>query len=394
MDAYRHFHRTPELSGAEHETADRIERSLQELGIPTFRAGGAGVVGVLENGPGPVVAYRADTDGLPVLEESGLPYASTATALVNGLPVPVMHACGHDAHIAVALALAEALAHDRGAWSGTIVWIFQPAEELARGAADMVADGLWERAPHPDVLLAQHITAMPTGTVKIGSRDVMNLGDSWRVRIRGRGAHGAKPHEAIDPVLIAAHTIVRLQSVVSRTVDPAHPVVLTVGEVHAGTKENVIPSDAVLSLNIRTPNDDVRAEVLERVRRIVMAESEASGAEPPEFDVISSFPRCFNDPAAAAVVTDALTDAFGAEAVTTDLRATGSEDVGALADAIGIPLVFWMFGAYRPDRTDMPSNHTSTFAPDAAEAIDTGVRAGLAALGAYVARPASEEPRS
>ena len=385
VEAYRWYHSHPELSGRESGTAARIRSRLDELGLETFACGGHGVVGVLRNGDGPVVAYRADTDALPVRESTGLPYASTVTARVGDAEIPVMHACGHDAHIAVALALVELLAAEREAWRGTVVWIFQPAEEIAQGAAAMVADGLWERAPKPDVLLAQHITALPAGSVRIGFGDVMNLGDSWRVRIRGRGAHGARPHEAIDPVLIAAHTIVRLQSVVSRMVDPAHPVILTVGEVHAGTKENVIPDEATISLNIRTPDADVRADVLESVRRVLRAETAASGADEPTVEVISSFPRCVNDRSTAAAVADALAGEFGGDAVARDLRATGSEDVGALADAIGVPLVFWMFGAYREGRDTMPSNHTPDFGPDDVPAIDTGVRAGIAALARFLA---------
>lgn len=384
---YRHFHQHPELSGAEFATATRIESELSQLGVPTFRCGTTGVVGVLENGAGPVVAYRADTDALPIAETTGLHYASTARGVIDAEPVPVMHACGHDAHIAVALALVELFSRERAWWRGTIIWIFQPAEELATGATALLNDQLWERTPRPEVLFAQHITAMPVGTVSIGRGDVMNLGDSWRVRIRGRGAHGAKPHESIDPVLIAAHTVVRLQSVVSRTVDPALPVVLTVGEIHGGAKENIIPDEVTLSLNIRTPTEAVRQDVLSTVRRIIEAEALASGAPIPTVEEISRFPRCFNDPESADLVAEALVRELGVDSVGRGLRATGSEDVGALADAIGIPLVFWMFGAYLPGRNEMPSNHTPRFAPDAREALATGVRAGFAALRNRLALP-------
>lgn len=388
VDDYVGFHRSPELSGGEERTAARIRERLTRLGLEVHEVGRHGVVGVLRNGDGPVVAYRADTDGLPVREDTGLPYASTETAELDGAEVPVMHACGHDAHIAVALALAGLLSAERETWSGTVVWIFQPAEETAAGAAGMVAAGLWDLVPRPIAVLGQHITAIPAGRVSIGFGDIMNLGDSWRVTIRGRGAHGAKPQESIDPIVIAAHTIVRLQTVVSREVDPSHPAVVTVGQVHAGTKENVIPDEAVIALNVRTPDAAVRERVVAAVRRIVDAEAAAGGAPAPVFERISRFPRCYNDPQRAEIAAAALEAEFGSASVDRSLRATGSEDVGALADAIGVPLVFWMFGAYRPGRESMPANHSPHFGPDAEEAVETGVRAGLAVLERFLIGPA------
>lgn len=382
---YIHFHRHPELSGQEERTAAAIRERLVALGLEVHDVGTHGVVGVLRNGDGPVVAYRADIDGLPISEDTGLDYASTDTAVLDGTQVPTMHACGHDTHIAVALALLGALAESPAAWSGTVVWIFQPAEETAAGAAGMIADGLWDRVPRPTVVLGQHVTAIAAGQVSIGAGNIMNLGDSWRITIRGRGAHGAKPQDSIDPIVIAAHTIVRLQTIVSRETDPAHPVVVTVGQIHAGLKENIIPDEAVFALNVRTPDTVVRERVLDAVRRIVDAEAAAGGAEPPRFESISHFPRCYNDPEHAEVAALALDEEFGGASVSRSLRATGSEDVGALADAIGVPLVFWMFGAYAPGRETMPANHSPHFAPDGREAVDTGARAGLGVLGRLLA---------
>ncbi|MFB9545838.1 amidohydrolase [Micromonospora sagamiensis] len=384
VSVYHHLHAHPELSGQEHRTAEFVEARLADLGIETFRCGGTGVVGILRNGEGPVVAYRADLDGLPIQEESGVAYASTDTGrLPDGSVSGVMHACGHDLHVTVALATAGVLVGNRAAWAGTVVWIFQPAEETAAGAAAMVDDGLWEKAPRPEAVLAQHVTSLPSDQVRIGVGNVMNLGDSWRVRLRGRGAHGARPHESIDPIVLGAHLVTRLQTVVSRQVEPGSPVVLTVGTFHAGTKENVIPDEATLSLNIRTPDAQTRETVLSAVRRMIVAEAVASGAPEPTIEEISRFPRCFNAPEQAGEVAAVLDAVFGPDNVARDLRATGSEDVGWLADAIGVPLVFWMFGAYRPGRgpDDMPSNHTPRFAPEPEYAIPAGVRAALAALG-------------
>ncbi|XTZ15461.1 amidohydrolase [Micromonospora echinospora] len=384
LSVYHHLHARPELSGQEHRTAEFVESRLADLGVETFRCGGTGVVGVLRNGTGPVVAYRADLDGLPIREETGVPYASTAQGhLPDGSVSGVMHACGHDLHTTVALAAAGVLAENRTTWAGTVVWIFQPAEETAAGAAAMVEDGLWEKAPRPGAVLAQHVTSLPSDQVRIGVGNVMNLGDSWRVRLRGRGAHGARPHESIDPIVLGAHLVTRLQTVVSRQVEPGSPVVLTVGTFHAGTKENIIPDEATLSLNIRTPDAETRQAVLSAVWRVIAAEANASGAPEPSIEEISRFPRCFNAPEQTAEVAAALDAVLGSDNVARDLRATGSEDVGWLADAIGVPLVFWMFGGYRPGREpgDMPSNHTPHFAPDPGYAIPAGVRAALAALG-------------
>jgi hippurate hydrolase len=251
----------------------------------------------------------------------------------------------------------------------------------------MVADGLWNRAPRPRVLLAQHIKAIASDQLLIGSGHIMNLGDSWRVTVTGRGAHASRPHESIDPILLAAHIVVRLQTVVSREVSPQDPAVLTVATFHAGTKENVIPDTATITLNIRTPDPEVRDRVLAAVTRIVNAEAAASGAPEPVIETISSFPRCYSDPRETSLVADAFDAVFGAPNVDRTFRTTGSEDVGTLADSIGIPMVFWFFGAYDPDRSgELPQNHTAQFAPDAESSFTAGLTAALTALEVQLGR--------
>lgn len=391
VELYLEFHRHPELSMEEHRTAALIESELRDSGLETFRCGGTGVVGILRNGEGPVVAFRADIDGLPILERTGLAHASVDTAtLADGTVVPTMHGCGHDAHIASALAAADLLSADLTAWTGTVVFVFQPGEEIAAGSAAMIDDGLWRRAPRPDVVLGQHLGAYPAGTVQTRPGHVMSLADSWKVLVHGRGAHGSQPENAIDPIVTAAYMITRLQAVVSRHTSPLDPTVVTVGTFHAGLKENIIPEEAEFTLNIRTPNDEVRERVLGDVRRILAAEATAAGAEAPTITEISRFPRCFNDPATTAVIGTALRSSLGVDAVCVDRPLSmGSEDFGRLGDSIGVPSVFWWFGGIEASRFEtmeqpVPANHSPLFAPDPAPAITTGVQAAVAGILAFV----------
>ena len=280
---YRHLHAHPELSMQEHQTAAYIESRLTELGVEHFRCGGTGVVGVLRNGEGPTVAYRADTDGLPIAEDTGLEWSSQATGtLPDGTTVPVMHGCGHDMHVAVALALAGALVEHQDAWSGTVVLVLQPGEETGAGAAAMVADGLWDRAPRPEAVYGQHVMPSLTGTIGLAVGTAMAMADSWQVTLHGRQAHGSQPHNSIDPIVLGSHVVTRLQSVVSRTVDPRDMAVVTVGTFHAGTKENIIPQTAVLGLNMRTFKDHVRDSVLSGIRRVVELPGRRAGCQKSE----------------------------------------------------------------------------------------------------------------
>ena len=391
VELYRHLHAHPELSMQEQQTAELITRRLAAVGADPKPCGGTGVVGVLRNGDGPVIAWRADTDGLPVLEQTGLPYASTATGILpDGAEVPVMHACGHDSHTTAGLALVELLATNRDLWAGTLVAIFQPGEETAAGAVAMVDDGLWDLAPRPEVVLGQHSTALPRGRVQIKAGDAMAMADSWRVTLHGRGSHGSQPQRSIDPVVMAAHAITRLQTVVSRETSPLTPAVVTVATIHAGLKENVIPSEAELTLNIRTTEPTSRERVLAGVRRIIEAEAAASGAPAPSIDVLYRFPRLYNDPAHTAHVATALRAGLGDDAVEemTTIR-MGSEDVGYLGDSIGVPTVYWFFGGHDPqtyDEATTPGGHSPFYAPGDGGIVETGIRAALSAVLAYLGR--------
>jgi hippurate hydrolase len=286
-DFYRDLHRNPELSLQEFRTAQRVAEAMRPLGFEvTTGVGGTGVVGVLRNGDGPVVLLRADFDALPVQEKTGLPYASTVRGQdQSGADVPVMHACGHDMHATCLVGAATLLANSAAEWSGTVVAVFQPAEELACGARNMVADGLFERFPVPAVVLAQHVGPLPAGTIGYGLGPVMAGMDGVQVTLHGRGGHGSRPEATIDPVLMAANVVTRLQSIVSREVPPGETAVVTVGRLQAGTKDNIIPDSAELGINIRTYDEKIRNLVRASIERIVRAEATASGAErEPDID--------------------------------------------------------------------------------------------------------------
>src|SRR2546427_8601363 len=280
---YKDLHAHPELSYQETGTAALAAAKLKELGYEVLeQIGRTGVVGVLRNGTGQTVLARADMDALPVKERTGLPYASTLTATDDtGASVPVMHACGHDAHVTCLLGAAELLARARRSWSGTFVAVFQPAEEVAGGAKAMVKDGLRDRIPKPDVAFAQHVLAYPAGTVGTQVGPVLSAGDSIRITLHGKGAHGSMPHNSVDPVVLAALVVLRLQTIVSRETKPGEFAVLTVGSSVAGAKSNIIPEHAVLLANLRTYDLSVRKRMIESIERMVNAECEASGAPKP-----------------------------------------------------------------------------------------------------------------
>lgn len=384
-ELYRELHARPELSMQEGRTADFLAERLRTLGIETFPCGGTGVVGILRNGDGPVVGYRADTDALPIQEDTGLDFASSARGtLPDGTEVPVMHACGHDTHMAVALTAAELLAGAKNAWSGTVVFLFQPGEEIGAGARAMIEDGLWDKAPKPEVIYGQHVWPFRAGTVNVSSGIAMAMADSWKVTVQGRQSHGSQPDQSIDPIVLAAHMVVRIQTIVSREVHPMKSAVITIGTFHSGLKENIIPDSAEFTLNVRTFDQDVREQVLNSLRRIIKAESAASGAPETVIEELYNFPRCYNDPKAAGRLIDQLRGAIGNEAVFEVPPVMGSEDFGLLAEAIGVPSVYWMFGAYKQERLDadepLPGNHSPHFAPDYEPALTTGVQAAMGAI--------------
>lgn len=398
---YKDLHRHPELSFAETRTAGIVADTLRELGIEVITGiGRTGVVGVLRNGEGPTVLLRADMDALPVAEETGLDYASTQHGTdPDGKDVPVMHACGHDVHVTCLLGAAEALAEAKSEWSGTVVVVFQPAEELGSGANEMIADGLYERVPKPDVVLGQHVVPAPAGIVGVHGGPAFAATDDVLVTLHGRGGHGSRPESTIDPVVMAAATVMRLQTIVSREVAGTETAVVTVGTLNAGSKINIIPPDASLGINIRTYDTDVRDRVLGAITRIVNAEAEASGAtQKPDVELTDSFPVLYNDEQAAERTAGAFRSAFGAERVIDPGRVTGSEDVGAFATAIDVPIVYWLLGGMEPSLftkglvngttdADVPSNHSPHFAPIIHPTLSTGVQALVVAAREWLSGP-------
>lgn len=385
---YQDLHRHPELSLQEHATAERIETELRELGLTTERIGGTGVVAVIENGDGPTVLERADIDGLPVTEASGLPYASEEPGR--------MHACGHDVHISTLLGAVRVLVAHRDAWQGTFIALFQPAEETAQGARAMVADGLVDRIPRPDVALAQHVMPGAAGRIGTLAGPLLCQGESLRVTIHGRGAHGSVPHSAQDPVVVASAIVLRLQSIVTRELRPGTFGVVTVGALNAGTKSNIIPATAELLLNVRTYDPAVREHVLAAIRRIVDGECAAAGIETPaDIELYDAFPLTSNDPEVTATVTAALTAALGEENVEEAEPTTGSEDFSCIPDAFGTPYTSWVLGGFDPeayDRAvergtvaqDIPANHAPDYTPVMQPTLSAGTTALVAAALAYL----------
>ncbi|QNE36107.1 amidohydrolase [Leifsonia shinshuensis] len=396
---YRDLHAHPELSFQEHRTAGIVAEHLSALGLEVHTGiGRTGVAGVLRNGDGPTVLLRADMDALPVREETGLPWASTQTAPGDdGNPVPVMHACGHDIHITCLLGAVERLATSTDEWSGTLVAVFQPAEEHGGGADVMVQDGLYEKVPAPDIVLGQHVTPFPAGMVGAHPGAAMAAVDAFEVTLRGRGGHGSRPETTIDPVVMAASAVMRLQTVVSREIAPQDTAVVTVGTLHAGTKNNIIAPSATLGISVRSFDETVRERVLEGVDRILRAELQASGSpHEPITEWGERYPVTVNDVEATARVNAAFSSEFGAEAVLEPGALSGSEDVGNLATAAGVPLVYWLLGGGEPEEvraaiaagtveTDIPSNHSPFFAPVAQPTIDVGVRALVVAAREWLA---------
>jgi hippurate hydrolase len=395
---YRDIHSHPELSLQETRTARLAAERLEAAGFDvTEGVGGTGVVGLLENGGGPTVMLRADMDALPVKEATGLPYASTVTATdADGNESPVMHACGHDMHVTWLAGASALLAAARHAWQGTLLAVFQPAEEVAAGARAMIDDGLFTRFPKPEVILGQHVMPLSAGVIASQSGVITSAGDSFEIRMFGRGAHGSMPQASVDPVVMAASTVLRLQTIVSREVAPSEAAVVTVGALQAGTKENVIPDDAVIKLNVRTFDEAVRQRVLGAIERIVNAESEASGApKPPEITPLDRYDLVRNDGQATERVREALRAHFGDDRVVHTAAASASEDFGSFGVEWGVPSVFWFVGGVDPDTyaraeregrlSELPTNHNPKFAPVIHPTLETGVETLVAATCAWLA---------
>jgi amidohydrolase len=395
-DLYRDLHQHPELSFAETRTARIVAERLTSIGFRTAeKVGRTGVVGVLRNGDGPTALLRADMDALPLLERTGLPYASAARGLDrDGQDVPVMHACGHDVHVACLLGAAQVLAEDLASWQGTVLVVFQPAEETGQGARAMVADGLYERFGRPDVVLGQHVAPLPAGALALRPGPAFAAADALRVVMFGRGGHGSRPDTTVDPVVMAAATVMRLQTIVSREIPGTQTAVVTVGALQAGSKENIIPDRAELLISVRSFEEAVRRRTLDAIERIVRAEAVASGADrDPEVSYLDSLPAVVNDERAAARTLPALEAVVGAGAVIDPGVVTGSEDVGLLASEASAPCVFWLLGGADPAEfadagsaadivarvAELPSNHSPLFAPVVEPTLTIGTRALSAA---------------
>jgi hippurate hydrolase len=392
-DLYRDLHQHPELSFQEARTAGIAAERLRAAGFDTTEGvGGTGVVGVLRNGPGPTALLRADMDALPVLEDTGLEYASTARGVDrDGHDVPIAHACGHDVHVSCLVGATAELAATRDTWSGTLLAVFQPAEELATGARAMIDDGLYDRFGRPDVVLGQHVAPLPAGMLALRAGPAFAGTDSMRITLHGSGGHGSRPETTVDPIVMAAATVMRLQTVVSREIAGTDTAVLTIGTLRAGTKENIIPDRAELGLNIRSYDPAVRERILAAVERITRAEAAASDAPAePEFELIDSFPVLVNDEAAVARTRPVLGEV--APVVDPGL-VTGSEDVGLFATEAGVPCVYWILGGADPaafagatSREELlagvaaqPSNHSPFYAPVVEPTLSVGVAALVAA---------------
>lgn len=389
---YRDLHAHPELSFREHRTAGIVAEHLRALGFTVHPGiGVTGVAGILTNGPGGTVLLRADMDGLPVAEATGLDYASTARGVdQDGKDVPVMHACGHDVHVACLLGALERLVDERAKWQGTVVAVFQPAEESGGGAQAMVDAGLFDLVPRPDVVLGQHVAPFPAGWIGIRPGVAMASADSINITMFGAGGHGSRPETTVDPVVMAAATTMRLQGIVSRELAAGDSAVLTVGQFHAGTKNNIIPAEATLGISLRTFDEPVRTKMVNAIERIVRGEASVSGAvKDPLISYDEHFPLTRNDEQATRRTTAALGNVFGQQIIDPG-PISGSEDVGVLATAAGVPLVFWFLGGADPSLAealastgrlpeDIPSNHSPHFAPLIRPTLGLGIDALVAA---------------
>ena len=391
-DLYKHFHSNPELSLQEANTAKKVAQHLSDLKGYKIHTdiGGHGVAAVFRNGSGKTVLLRADMDALPVLEKTGLPYASKVIMkdVADGIEKPVMHACGHDMHITCLLATAETMAKGKEKWTGTLILVFQPNEERAAGAKAMVDGGLYDKVPIPDLCLGQHVLPFRAGTVNMRTGPTMAASNSMKIALYGRGGHGSMPDKSIDPVVMAANVVTRLQTIVSREVDPNDMAVVSIGSLQAGQTENVIPEVAEIRLNVRTVNTATRRKVLDAIKRIVKAECIASNApREPDFEDTTSFPLTVNDEKLREAVGKNFRKHFGETYDPDVARCNGSEDFTVLGVSQNKPCLFWFVGgvdeatwdeavANDTVHQDISVNHSSYFAP----VIQPTMRSGIQAL--------------
>jgi amidohydrolase len=395
---YKDLHAHPELSMQETRTAGLAADWLRKAGYEvTTGVGKTGVVGLLHNGEGPTIMLRADMDALPIEEATGLSYASKATKTdAEGRTVPVGHMCGHDMHVTWLAGASALFAQTRNAWQGTLMVVFQPGEETAQGAQAMIDDNLLARFPEPVVVLGQHVMLGVAGDIAGSAGPITSAADSLQIKLFGRGAHGSMPQAAVDPVIMAAATVMRLQAVVSREVAATEAAVVTVGVLQAGTKENVIPDDAIIKLNVRTFDAGVRKRVLAAIERIVNAEAEASGApRKPEITPLDRYPLNLNDETASNRIAEAFRAHFSPTRVHHTGPAPASEDFGCFGTAWHVPSVFWFVGGTDPETyakakaagtlNKLPVNHSPQFAPVIHPTLETGVETLVVAALAWLA---------
>jgi amidohydrolase len=395
---YKDIHAHPELSMQETRTAGIAADHLKAAGFEvTSGVGKTGVVGILRNGDGPTVMLRADMDALPIKEATSLPYASSVTGTdPSGNTVPVAHSCGHDMHVACLIGATSLFAKSRDPWKGTLMAVFQPGEETAQGAQAMIDDNLFKRFAKPDVVLGQHVMSLPSGHLDWRTGVVTSAADSLQIRLFGRGAHGSMPEASIDPVVMAASTVMRLQTIVSREVAPTDAAVVTIGVLQAGTKENVIPDEAVIKLNVRTFDEGVRKHVLAAIERIVNAEAAAAGApKSPEIIPLDRYSLVRNDVDATNKVAGAFRQNFPDGSVEQTKPTMASEDFGCFGAEWHAPAVYWFFGGDDPavyakakkegTLSSLPTNHNPRFAPVIHPTMETGVKALVVAAYAWLA---------
>lgn len=385
---YKQLHQAPELSFAEEQTAATMAGQLRSLGFDvTEQVGGHGVVGVLHNGDGPTLLLRADMDALPVVEQTGLDYASQVRVRDDrGATVGVMHACGHDMHLTMHLGAVRYLVEHKEDWSGTLIAMLQPAEERGAGAKAMLADGLFGRFPRPDFALALHVAGdKPPTQIWYRAGYAMANVDSVDITIHGRGGHGSAPDTTIDPIVIAARLVLDLQTIVAREIKPIEPAVVTVGSIHGGAKHNIIPDSCALQLTVRSYTPAVREQLIAAIRRKANAAAESAAAPAPDIQVSEGTPALFNDPAVAERVIPAVRAAIGEENVVEDEPSMGGEDFGRLGRA-GVPILMMRVGSVSQQRLDeyaqadgAPSLHSSKYWPDPEPTIRTGVTATVTA---------------
>lgn len=395
---YKDLHAHPELSMQETRTAALAADWLRKVGYEvTTGVGKTGVVGLLRNGEGPTVMLRADMDALPIEEATDLSYASQVTTTdAEGKTVPVGHMCGHDMHVAWLAGAAALFAQELDSWRGTLMVVFQPGEETAQGAQAMIDDNFLSRFPRPVVVLGQHVMLGATGDIAGSAGPITSAADSLQIRLFGRGAHGSMPQASVDPVVMAAATVLRLQTVVSREVAATEAAVVTIGVLQAGTKENIIPDEAIIKLNVRTFDAGVRKRVLAAIERIVNAEAAASGTpRRPEITPLDRYPLNVNDEAASQRIADAFRAHFTPARVHHTGPAPASEDFGCFGTAWQVPSVFWFVGGTERETyakakaagtlNELPVNHSPHFAPVIHPTLETGVEAMVVAALVWLA---------